>query len=853
MSQISFSDSDETNLSDDGFTTTLSTRTPSVASSRRRQRGRRPSSSRGGGTSATSSTYGIAGSFIVCLCTGRGLSQEIGMTAINLTSSQCFVYQYVDLPTFSRTFHKLQMLDPIEIVIPSTFSYPHKSKLYALLEENFSYARIIPFPRQSFNDSFGQMLLNQLCVKEELNSILHLLSSKYFALSSIAALIKYVETVGKIRFTKQSIIFNYNALEGTMLIDTTSMKNLELVKNLNSDTSKECLFSTLNYTCTPMGARFLRTNILQPLCDKETIELRQGAIEELNNNDYVHMSLVDGLKGYLDIDRIISSIIQLPTKTSVKAAEQLVNNVIAIKFILKQLPLILEPLSYSENDLIQAIASNIYNEDLKNLAETIDEVINDDITYQRTPLGLRNQRCYAVRANHSELLDIARQTYKETTDDAYELVGSYASQFDLPMKISYNTNRNFHIVLHQDQITQDLPSEFINISRKKKNVTFTTLQLMSINDRIQESLTEIILMSNKIITSLTEHIRSTIYSFYKLSEAISLLDLLLTFSRLCKTYNLCKPSFSENILCINEAVHPIKSNLGKLKYVENNIHADETCNVQIITGPNMSGKSTYLREVALLTIMAQMGCFIPAKSAMFRIQKSIFARIGSDNTSEANVSSFALEMQQTAALLDNLTDESIVIIDELGRGTSSSDGMTIAFSIIEQLVASRSISFVATHFLEVASSLRIYSNVICKTLTVGEDDNYTYQLSSGICENDGYGIRLAEKAGYPSSMINFARTIAKDVDNIKTKQETINTMIEEGKDIRGIILRQSGISQRIHNVIGKRLYNLPGGENDDQIAPSDGPTHVLLTMGDQTLLRELDAALVEPKQRKAEP
>lgn len=300
---------------------------------------------------------------------------------------------------------------------------------------------------------------------------------------------------------------------------------------------------------------------------------------------------------------------------------------------------------------------------------------------------------------------------------------------------------------------------------------------MSLNERIHESLTEVYLMSDKAILDVVNFIRSEASVLYKVSECLAMLDMIQSFSHLCSLHQLgtiihirllVRPEFTDT-LAIKKGRHPIRS-LCIDSFVPNDTYASMEANLVLITGPNMSGKSTYLGQICLLSVMAQTGMFVPAEYASFRLCDRIFTRIGSDDNLDANASNFMVEMQQMSLILNNLTKHSLVIIDELGRGTSSSDGLSISFSICSYLLKRNCFVFFATHFTKLYKYFAKTLNVINLHLNVCMENHigkplisYLYTISDGVCKVENYGIQAAQMAGLDTTITIRAMEISKIV------------------------------------------------------------------------------------------
>ncbi|PKC07476.1 hypothetical protein RhiirA5_418180 [Rhizophagus irregularis] len=700
-------------------------------------------------------------SFVVAMIEGRGVATEVGMCFIDLRTSECILSQIADSQTYVKTLHKLNLYNPVEIILSVTAIEPSKSKLCKILEDNMPMASIIPIGRKYFND----------------------------AIAATGAILKYIESTQNIFFTNHSIKFKYQGCEGTMMIDCVTARNLELISNINNPRSNHSLYGILNNTRTPMGARLLRTNTLQPLSDVTTINMRLDAVEELIRHEETFFAIQTALKPFQDIDHLITALIQVPKKPSVKHAEQSINNVIILKHTLKLINLLKESFTGVQNSLLDAIYSLLNDLRLEALEERINDVINEDITYVKSPLALRNQRCYAVRAGFNGLLDVARQTYKETVDDLNEMIDQYREQYQIPIKTQFSSTAGFYLSINIEQLEdKQLPLIFINVKKKRKTLTFTTLEVMKKNTKISDSLTEVYLMSDKTIEDLISEIRNDISVLYKASESIAMLDMLTSFAHQCTVSNYVRPEFTDT-LAIKAGRNPMRESLYVDTFVPNDTYASSATNFQLITGPNMSGKSTYLRQIALMSIMSQIGSYVPAEYASFRIVDQLFTRICNDDNIESNASTFVVEMRETAYILQNVTDDSLVIIDELGRGTSTHDGLGITYAICEELLKTKAFIFFATHFHELTRSLTVYPNVVNLHLEVEieEEDSrvamkYLYRVKDGRNDEEHYGLKFGQIIGLPENVIRKATELKELIDSNKEKS-TSNKIIQRRKTL----------------------------------------------------------------------
>jgi DNA mismatch repair protein MSH4 len=292
-----------------------------------------------------------------------------------------------------------------------------------------------------------------------------------------------------------------------------------------------------------------------------------------------------------------------------------------------------------------------------------------------------------------------------------------------------------------------------------------TLELVKLNQKIADAHNEVINMSDRSVQALIHVVRSEIHPLFKISEGIAMIDMIASFAQLVTTHDYVRPELTDT-LAIKAGRHPIREKIQTDKYIPNDVYATQQTRFQIITGCNMSGKSTYIRSIALMTVMAQIGCFVPAQYASFPISHQLFARISTDDNVEGNVSTFAAEMREIAFIVRNIERRSLVIIDELGRGTSTTDGLAIAIAIAEAFIESRAYVWFVTHFRDLARILAERAGVVNLHLAVDISVNSSkmkmlYKVADGYEEEKFYGLVLARVVDLPKDVITTATEVSK--------------------------------------------------------------------------------------------
>ncbi|VDO93038.1 unnamed protein product [Soboliphyme baturini] len=587
---------------------------------------------------------------------GRGHAKgEIGMAYIDLYHPELGLVQFSDTAAYSKLRIKLQAINPVELILPDTAVEKggNMLALFYCLQDEFRHMQITPVSRKMFNECRGIGTINRLktadCTTVEKD-----MNGKYYCLSCAAALIEYVEHIQNIIFAPKSVRVKYRGTEKTMLLDPSTAKSLELIISQYGEKNTETsLFGVLNFTCTTGGARMLRSSILQPSADIELIRKRHDAIEEISGCSDGFTILRSLISRMLDVDQLVSLCAHLNKEETERAADYKITQVIYLKHTLE----LVEPLKYAldryNSEMLISLRELLHDDRFQSISNQISATLNDEITYQKGALKMRNQKCFAVKSNLNGLLDISRRTYSELVNDVQELTLDIVSDYNLPLRCGYSSGRGFYLQLNLREVQdiQEFPAILMNVVQR---------------DRINEVVSEILSMSNIIVTDLLATIRDSITCLYNLTEVISSLDMLLSLVTVSQRFLWIRPEFTDSI-AIQQGRHPIMERFTNHVFVPNDVYAGPDSNFIIVTGPNMGGKSTYLKMIAVLQVMTQIGSFVPANYASFRLCDQLFSRIEHNDNPEANCSSFVVEMKDMNYILKNVTSSSLVIIDELGR------------------------------------------------------------------------------------------------------------------------------------------------------------------------------------------
>ncbi|KIX93861.1 uncharacterized protein Z520_10486 [Fonsecaea multimorphosa CBS 102226] len=721
-------------------------------------------------TAATSTSY--SDNEIICaISESRGVSPTVGLSFVNVSTSEAVLCQFTDTQTYARTCHKIKVFAPSEIIFIKT---AEDSKLISIVAENLEVEKVgiamTGIERKYWSETSGHDYVHQLAFPDDLESLKLSVAGNYFATCCFSAALKYIDLAMKLTFAPQTLRIKFEPSEGSTMIDLSTMASLELIQNLQNDKSRDCLFGLLNQTLTPMGARFLRSNVLQPSTDAEKIRKRQQALSELTSKEDMFFAVRSALKSFIDADRVLAALVIISTRQDFHFMEQSINNVLMLKTLVDDVKPVCQALAGASSEELQTIRQLCDAENYTQVENLLGRCLNIDVRYSSKPLELRNQRVYGIQAGVNSFLDVARQAYKELNADVNDMFQLLKQESEIPLELKYDSDRQYYLRFPASEITdKPTPETFINTYKKNKYIECQTLDLMKMNQKIKDAHNEVICLSDATVQELIDEVRSIIHPLFKISESIAMLDMLAGFAQLVTTSmnEYVQPELHLDSFMIKSGRHPIREKLQYQhdRFVPNDVYATPQNRFHIITGCNMSGKSTYIRSVALMAVMAQIGCFVPAEYASFPLSHEIFTRISTDDNIEANVSTFASEMREMAFILRNLSPRSLVLVDELGRGTSTTDGLAIAIAIAETLIESKAYVWFVTHFRDLPRILADRAGVANLHLSANISEDYSkmtmrYKIADGYEEEKFYGLALARAIGLPGDVVDVATRVS---------------------------------------------------------------------------------------------
>ncbi|WXC65904.1 hypothetical protein SNK03_011683 [Fusarium graminearum] len=755
--------------------------------------GSRPgtSSGRRSRTTAASSIFGpVEAQDIVCaLSEARGVSPVVGVAFVNVSIGEVIISQICDNRAYVKSIHQIQLSSPSRIVFMSTVCPPNNpSTLFSLVQNLTSDAQIDAFERSAWSETEGLEYIQNLAFKDDIEPLKVATQGKFYAISSFAAAMKYIHQKFSINFVPHSLRIQYRPSEDTMMIDISAIQSLEIMQNLRNSKSKDSLFGLLNHTSTPMGSRLLRSNILQPPTDAERVVVtRYDALEELTTNEEMFLEIRKALKMFHDIEKLLTKLIIVHTNANVQKVEEQINQVLMVKSFLEAIPELYTALGPATCDLLTKIRGRCCPEITGPILDKIRQTIEADVTYMKSALDLRNQRTFAVKAGINGMLDVARQTYKELTEEIHLHIDALNGTHKLNATLRYDNGRKYWLRFQAaDFDDRPIPDILINVVRKKDKIECQTLDLVKLNLRLSDTSNEVVIRSDSVVQDLLRELRDNAPHLFQVCESVALIDMISSFAQLATTRDYVRPDISST-LALKAARHPVLDKNMNGKFVPNDYYSTEQYCFHIVTGCNMAGKSTYIRAVALLQIMAQIGSFVPAEYAAFSIIHSIFARVSLSDNIESNLSTFSVEMREMAFILRNIDNKSLAIIDELGRATSNRDGLAIAIAMSEALIESRASVWFATHFIDLTKVLadrpgvlNLYLAATSSTTAEGIPHiTMLYKATSGaIRGEEHYGINLARAIGLPQTFIDKAEGV---VEDLRKKREASKRSSESSR------------------------------------------------------------------------
>ena len=552
-----------------------------------------------------------------------------------------------------------------------------------------------------------------------------------------------------------------------MILDSYTVKNLEIFKSLSSDDKKGTLISVLDRTVSAGGSRLLKKWILQPLTKIEDINKRLDRVEEFSCNSNIRDSVIELINDCSDVERIISKI--SANKSNPKEILSLAHSINILDSIKNQ---IYSKKFKNNKELLESV------KDISSITNKILSTIDEDAPSNYLKGGF-------VKDGINDDLD----EYRKISTDATKWLVNYQKDIELKteinkIKIGYNRVFGYYIEVSKGSISK-VPDYFIRKQTLTNAERYFTEELKEYENKILTAQENIVNIELDILSDLRIEILTKIKDIIYNAKIISMIDVATSISKISEKRNYIRPNLNnKKSLFMKGARHPVIEHLLSIEddFIDNtlDVSKDEK-QISIITGPNMSGKSTFLRQIGIIVILAQSGCYVPCQKAQISIIDRLFTRVGASDNLSSGESTFLVEMNETANILNNLTNRSLILLDEIGRGTSTYDGLSIAWSITEYLHNSKylPITLFATHYhelIDLANKLDRANNYSVDVKEHNEDVIFLRKIIKG-GTNKSYGIHVAKMAGIPNNVLKRASEILNNLskDNLSSDFESINS------------------------------------------------------------------------------
>lgn len=563
-----------------------------------------------------------------------------------------------------------------------------------------------------------------------------------------------------------------------MLLDGATRRNLELLETLREKQKKGSLLGVLDRTRTAMGGRLLRKYIEQPLIDKAEIEKRLDAVEELCEKSMLRDELREYLNPVYDLERLLG-------RVSYRTANP--RDLVAFRSSLEMLPSIKTVLRDTSTDLLAEIQSEM--DDLSDLFRLIDDAIIDD-----PPIAVKEGGL--IKEGFHESIDELRKAKTEGKNWLAALENEDKERTGIKnLRIKYNKVFGYYFEV-TNSYKNMVPDDYIRKQTLANAERYTTPRLKELEDTILNAEDKLYSLEYDVFCEIRETIAEQIERIQKTARAIAKLDVCTAFSYVAERNHYVRPSLNEKgIIDIKEGRHPVvEQMIQNDMFISNDTHLDNKKHcIAVITGPNMAGKSTYMRQTALIVLLAQIGSFVPAKKADIGIVDRIFTRVGASDDLASGQSTFMVEMNEVANILRNATSDSLLVLDEIGRGTSTFDGLSIAWAVIEHISNRKLLgakTLFATHYHELTELEGKMDNVNNYCIAVkekGDDIVFLRKIIKGGADKS-YGIQVAKLAGVPDMVIDRAKEIVEQLsDNDiteKVQNIEINIKTEKKKPVK---------------------------------------------------------------------
>lgn len=660
---------------------------------------------------------------------------------------------FVDITTgeISSTFLKknklieeIAKISPTEILINDAYYIKYLKEIsifnHIYINENFDFSYL------------NEDIVYKYFTKDYIDSIKDYQNIK----NSLSILLNYIYSTQKQITNNINSINLYNTNE-YMVLDMATRINLELTSTIRGNNKKGSLINILDKTSTSMGARLLRKYIEEPLINKDKINERLNIIEEIKDDFMLREDLINSLKNIYDIERICSKI----------AFEKVTpKEMLNLKYSLEKLPILKQLIKSSDTKILKTYIEDM--DDLRDLYNLLDSSILEEPS-----ISIKEGNI--IKSSFNKELESLRDISKNGAFMIKEIENKEKEKTGIKsLKIGFNKVFGYYIEITKTNLNQiNLDETYIRKQTLSNAERFITEELKDIEDKILNAQDKIKTLEYDLFVQIRDEVYKNIEKLQKISKIIANIDVFVSLATVAYVNNYVKPILNnENKIEIINGRHPVVEDMvGEENFIKNDTILEKH-SINLITGPNMAGKSTYMRQTAIICLMAHIGSFVPCEYANISILDRIFTRVGASDDLSKGQSTFMVEMSEVSNILENATEKSLVILDEIGRGTSTYDGISLAWSIVEYIQKNiKAKTLFATHYHELTLLEEKFNNIKNYSVQVKEEnDNVVFlrKIQRGPA-NKSYGINVAKLAKLPDEVIQRANIILNELENKENK------------------------------------------------------------------------------------
>ena len=684
------------------------------------------------------------------------LNEEVVLAGADISTGECFYGVYTGDERCQALYDELYRIMMPELIILGELSFQAELKEFIDLRMAACAFTVIAEPVQNRDDIIIQHFdINNRPVGEA-------------AANAVATLLGYLHDTVR---TDLSHISQLTKLDfaNNLVIDTYTLRNLEITRNLRDGSKKDTLLDVLDFTDTAMGTRLLKKWLEYPLLNIGKINQRLDAVEELVKDFILRGELKEAAKSIYDFERLL---------TRIEVGTANARDMVALRTSFSVLPNIKMQLAKAKAPLLQKCATEIHTYD--EFVDLLNRAIVDDPGLTIRDGGIIKEGYNAELDEYRKISRDSKEMLQAMEEKEKEATGIRA------LKIGYNKVFGYYIEVRHSG-AELVPDHYVRKQTLANAERYITQELKEFETKILGAEEKIVNIEYNLFSEIRETIKAKLADIQGTAKYIALLDVLCGLAQAANSYNYVRPQLINNgQIDIKDGRHPLVERiLNRELFVPNDTRINHTdCEIMLITGPNMAGKSTYMRQTALLTLMAQVGSFVPAREASISPVDRIFTRIGASDDLVSGQSTFMVEMNEVAQILKYATRDSLVILDEIGRGTSTFDGMSIARAVIEHIREKiHAKTLFATHYHELTDlEDDVIKNYCIAVKEKGKDIQFLRRIIPGAADKS-YGIHVARLAGLPKVVTNRAEKILNELETAEPEPRTKVAMEQEAAPV----------------------------------------------------------------------